>query len=82
VFTFASKKFFKKGNLVMKKRDLVVKFENLPARAVQLTDDAIVNVFGGCKKEGACCDLCACCDEYKCTETHNSSGTTHYCEKK
>jgi hypothetical protein len=49
------------------RRKIVVKFENLPARAVQLSVDSLVNIYGGCVSHNGNCDnICTCCDDLKC----------------
>jgi hypothetical protein len=79
VFKYASKNYLKKENLFMKKRGIVVKFEDLPARSVQLSEDSMEKIFGGCKNFGESCEVCSCCGGHDCTPEKESLGTFYYC---
>jgi len=46
-------------------RDLVVRIDDLPARAHELSDEMTATVFGGCSKD-ACRIFADCCPRREC----------------
>ena len=51
----------------MTKRTPTIDINTLPARSRPLTDDAMADVFGGCKKYGGTCvDSSECCGDMEC----------------
>jgi len=54
--------------------DPMLTIHDLPPRPTGLSDDALSDVFGGCRNEGGCVYHSECCGDLRCVKPHFDCG--------
>jgi hypothetical protein len=62
------------------KRKFLLQLEDLPVRSVQLSENGLDNIYGGCVKKNHSCENCSCCGDMKCVYIVNLSIGVQICQ--